>query len=70
MSDHPICSCGSQAAYKECCGQYHSGTPAPTPETLMRSRFSAFVQNKADYLMATWHPSTRGPAGKTVKFSH
>ncbi len=25
----------------------------------MRSRFSAFAQNKADYLLATWHPSTR-----------
>lgn len=25
----------------------------------MRSRFSAFVQNRADYLMATWHSSTR-----------
>ena len=53
MSDHPICPCGSQATYKECCGQYHSGAPAPTPEALMRSRFSAFVQNKTDYLMAT-----------------
>lgn len=56
---HPICPCGRQTAYEECCGQYHSGTPAPTPETLMRSRFSAFVQNKNDYLIATWHPSTR-----------
>lgn len=25
----------------------------------MRSRFSAFVQNKVEYLLATWHPSTR-----------
>jgi len=28
----------------------------------MRSRYSAFVLGDADYLLATWHPSTR-PAG-------
>lgn len=27
----------------------------------MRSRFSAFAIGDADYLMATWHPSTRPP---------
>jgi SEC-C motif-containing protein len=25
----------------------------------MRSRYSAFVRGQADYLLATWHPSTR-----------
>ena len=25
----------------------------------MRSRYSAFVLNRSDYLMATWHASTR-----------
>lgn len=25
----------------------------------MRSRYTAFVQGRADYLLATWHPSTR-----------
>ena len=28
----------------------------------MRSRYSAFVSGDADYLLATWHPTTR-PAG-------
>ena len=27
----------------------------------MRSRYSAFVVGAADYLLATWHPSTRPP---------
>ena len=27
----------------------------------MRSRYSAFVLGLADYLLATWHPSTRPP---------
>jgi SEC-C motif domain protein len=31
---------------------------APTPEALMRSRYSAYVLGLADYLLATWHPST------------
>lgn len=32
----------------------------------MRSRYTAFVLEKADYLLATWHPSTR-PA--SIEFS-
>ena len=31
---------------------------APTPEALMRSRYSAYVLGLIDYLLATWHPST------------
>lgn len=32
---------------------------APTCETLMRSRYTAFVRGRRDYLLATWHPDTR-----------
>lgn len=53
------CPCGSGKPYAQCCGPYHDGTPAPTPEALMRSRYAAFVLCKADYLLATWHPSAR-----------
>ena len=53
------CLCGSGTLYAECCGPYHDGTPAPTPEALMRSRYAAFVLGDIDYLLATWHPSTR-----------
>jgi SEC-C motif-containing protein len=45
-----------------CCGRYHAGPLhllAPTAEALMRSRYSAFVLDLTDYLLATWHPSTR-----------
>jgi SEC-C motif domain protein len=35
------------------------GPHAPTAEALMRSRYSAFAVGDADYLRATWHPSTR-----------
>jgi len=36
--------------------------PPRTAEALMRSRFDAFKRADADWLLATWHPSTR-PAG-------
>ena len=34
------------------------GHHAPTPEALMRSRYSAYAIGLIDYLLATWHPST------------
>ena len=68
---HPgatACPCGTGKTYGECCGLYHAGwhtgsliTPrlhAPTPEALMRSRYSAYALKLADYLLGTWHGST------------
>ena len=54
-----LCPCGSGKVIEACCGLYLKGTPAPTPEALMRSRYTAYVQRDADYLKQTWHPSTR-----------
>ena len=48
--------------YAKCCGRFvdhFDDTPAPDAEHLMRSRYSAFVNERADYLLATWHSSTR-----------
>lgn len=56
------CPCGRPAAYDACCGRWHSGPlhlQAPDAEALMRSRYSAFVKELAEYLRLTWHPSTR-----------
>ncbi|MFZ2176709.1 MAG: YchJ family metal-binding protein, partial [Rhodococcus sp. (in: high G+C Gram-positive bacteria)] len=54
------CPCLLGEPYDDCCGRYHRGvTTAPTAERLMRSRFSAFAVLDAEYLLATWHPSTR-----------
>jgi len=59
------CPCGRGAlAYAACCGRFlddFEGTPAPDAESLMRSRYTAFVRERGDYLLATWHPSTRPP---------
>ena len=60
------CPCGQRdarghaLALAACCGRYlDHDTPAPDAERLMRSRYSAFVLQRADYLLATWHASTR-----------
>lgn len=59
------CPCGSGETYGGCCGRYHAPFAqtgqlrAPSPEALMRSRFTAFALGLADYLLASWHPSTR-----------
>lgn len=57
-------SAGRSLSYKQCCGRYvpaFDSTPAPDAQALMRSRYSAFVLERADYLLATWHASTRPP---------
>lgn len=53
------CPCGLAAPLAQCCGRYHAGDAAPTAEALMRSRYSAYVLGLRDYLLATWHPTTR-----------
>lgn len=53
------CPCGSTHPYPECCGLYHAGAPAPDAQSLMRSRYSAYVLCNEPYLLATWHPTTR-----------
>ena len=38
-----LCPCGSSKDFDACCGPILGGTPAPTAEALMRSRFTAFA---------------------------
>ena len=70
----PSCPCGKLdcarrlLAYAACCGRLlddFAGTPARDAESLMRSRYSAFVLERADYLLATWHISRRP---RTIEF--
>ncbi|NKR11395.1 YchJ family protein [Paenarthrobacter ureafaciens] len=54
------CPCLSGDPYDQCCGRFHrSEADAPTAEQLMRSRYSAFVVLDPEYLLRTWHSSTR-----------
>lgn len=62
MAHEPNCFCGLPAPYDDCCGRFHRGdAKAPTAERLMRSRFSAFRVADSEYLLRTWHPSSRPP---------
>lgn len=57
-----LCPCGSTLPYTACCGRWHAGPQqlqAPDAETLMRSRYTAYVLGLGEYLRDTWHPSTR-----------
>lgn len=53
------CPCGLDRPYQLCCGALHAGKLAPTAESLMRARYSAFVVGDARYLLRTWASSTR-----------
>lgn len=46
--------------FGECCGPVLRGArPAATAEALMRSRYTAFAEGDAGYLLRSWHPRTR-----------
>jgi len=53
------CPCESGDTYEQCCKRWHLGEPAPDAAALMRSRYTAYVLGLTDYLLHTWHPSTR-----------
>lgn len=59
------CPCGLAGSfgvrsYAACCGQYlDGGVPAPDASSLMRSRYTAHVRSRADYLLKTWDAAHR-----------
>lgn len=67
-SSQTLCPCRVldtvKLSYHQCCQPFHDGRTSAsllpeTAEQLMRSRYSAFVLGLTDYLLATWHESTR-----------
>lgn len=58
--DRDLCPCGSGKLFASCCEPLLSGTRrADTAEGLMRSRYCAYLHRNGDYLLATWHSSTK-----------
>jgi len=59
------CPCGRQQQkkllpYGQCCGRWlEADTPASDAESLMRSRYSAFVLEREAYLLKTWYATQR-----------
>jgi SEC-C motif domain protein len=68
LSHSAACPCRSEEqpskTYGECCALWHVGLQespprhAPTPEQLMRSRYSAYALQLSHYLLATWYGET------------
>ncbi len=55
------CDCGSQKSYSDCCEPYIRGAVfAPSPETLMRSRYTAYCRGAVTYLRDSLAPEARG----------
>jgi SEC-C motif-containing protein len=56
-----ICPCGSEKEFSKCCEPYINGKKsAPTAESLMRARYSAFATGAVEYIFKTHHESTKG----------
>ncbi|WP_341236615.1 YchJ family metal-binding protein [uncultured Limnobacter sp.] len=54
-----LCPCG-KGSYASCCEPFHINVALPpTAEALMRSRYSAYAMGLSDYVLSTWHASTR-----------
>ncbi len=57
------CPCRQTASLRlplsGCCGPYLDGAPAPSPEALMRSRYTAYAVGNVDYLHDTLAPEAR-----------
>lgn len=47
------CPCGSGSDFDACCGPLLAGAHAPTPEALMRSRYTAHVKGDIAHLART-----------------
>ncbi len=63
IDDAARCPCLSGETFGVCCARLHRGeADASTAEQLMRSRFSAFAVGDAEYLLHSWHSSTRPSA--------
>jgi len=55
-----LCYCCSGDAYAHCCEPFLENITHPeTAEELMRSRYSAYVLAKVDYILNSTHSSTR-----------
>lgn len=61
------CPCHSGEKYKRCCGPFHGGAPAPTPQALMRSRYAAYALGLVEYVLDTTDP--HGPQAQRDRVS-
>jgi SEC-C motif domain protein len=77
ISSNAPCPCYSGEKYKKCCQPYHKGIFPSNALKLMRSRYSAYSLNLADYILKTTHPNNPDSTVETslwkqsiLEFSH
>lgn len=51
-----MCPCCTGKTYDNCCKPLHDGGSATNALLLMRSRYSAYAMERADYIIRTTHP--------------
>lgn len=55
-----LCPCGSKLKFGDCCQPVLLGkSKAQTAEALLRARYTAFVEQEIDFVVATHHSKTR-----------
>ena len=55
-----LCYCGSPQPFDDCCSPYIKGLNlAPSAESLMRSRYSAYATGEMAYILATYASAPR-----------
>lgn len=60
MTDIQECPCGSGEEFSKCCAPIIDGSvQAPTPERLMRARYSAYATGAIAFLEKSTHSKTR-----------
>ncbi|MDF1833060.1 MAG: YchJ family metal-binding protein [Porticoccaceae bacterium] len=60
QSKEKPCPCGNGQAFEQCCQPLlNNDQPAASAVALMRSRYSAYTLGNKEYLLRTWHSSTR-----------
>ena len=54
MSETKKCPCGSGLSYSECCEPIIKGKKsAPTAESLMRARYTSYVEHEIDFIISS-----------------
>ena len=68
MTANDLCPCGSGNPYQKCCEPFITGAEIPaTAEALMRSRYVAYSQQNNQYILDTWHSSTKSDDTKPAE---
>ncbi len=68
INPNATCPCGSKKKYNECCQIIHRDlTQITNLKQLVQARYAAFVHRDSEFLINSWHSSTRPKS--TIRFN-